>query len=65
MRDAEAGVIDSDEKEVASHLPDWNYRGENGGDTIATPHKTGPRACCRDANSAHSALLPGYTTLPA
>ena len=38
------GVMDSDEKEVAAHRPDRNYRSENGGDTMATPRKTGRRA---------------------
>ena len=38
------GVIDSDEKEVAAHRPDRNYRGENGGETMATPRKTGRHA---------------------
>ena len=30
MRVLRRGVMDSDEKEVAAHRPDRNYRGENG-----------------------------------
>ena len=44
MRVLRQGVMDSDEKEVAAHRPDRNYRGKNGGDMMATPHKTGRRA---------------------
>ena len=44
MRVLRRRVMDSDEKEVAAHLPDRNYRGENGGDTMTTPRKTGRRA---------------------
>ena len=44
MRVLRWGVMDTDEKEVAAHRPDRNYRGENEGDTMATPRKTGRRA---------------------
>ena len=44
MRVLRQGVMDSDEKEVAAHRPDRDYRGENEGDTMATLRKTGRRA---------------------
>ena len=64
MRVLRRGGLDSDEKEVAAHRPDRNYRGENGGDD-GYPAQDWPacsRACCRDADWAHSALFPGYAT---